>query len=115
MRPPLGDAGRADRYRPEALESAIEEAACRPGNGSQRQQDARCQPEVLLHGRERLDKGAAIPIADEGQQARAIRMAVHISQPVEEAEKAFFRPRLHEPKGRPAAQNMASMSRAPRG
>lgn len=115
MRPALGDAGRADRDRPEALEAAVEEAAGGPRYWSQREKEAGRQPEALLHGRERLHKRAAVPVADEAQQARAIGMSVHIGHTVEEAEKAFLRQRLDESKGRPAAQSMASRSRAPRG
>ncbi len=115
MRPALGDAGRADGDRAEPLEPAVEQAARRPGNGSEREQGPERKAEALLDNGKGLDQRAAIPPPDETQQARAIGMAVHVGKTVEEAEQAFVRLRLNDPKGRAGAQVIASKSRAPRG
>lgn len=94
MRSPLGDAGRTDRDGAQAFEPAVEQAPPRTGNGSEGQKDPGREAQALLHRGERLHQRPATPPADEAEEARAVVMAVHVGEAVEEVEQAFVRLRL---------------------
>ena len=115
MRPALGGACGADRYRSQALEAAIKHTTCWPRRRRQRLEGPRHHPQIVLHLRKRLNKCATVSVAYEAQQARSVGVAVGIGHAMEEAEKALIRQRFDEPEGDAVAQSMASRSRAPRG